>query len=124
MAAVGTQQEMMTTQGQFDDRIKRVVPRFNEAVNGHWMCDEGRALYKHVHDERRLLHYGQTFQSHALHFFHLASPDLLFGFDSDVARRNIVGVIAAHPETALRAVAPRGCVSSVEELRAWLTANG
>jgi len=53
---------------------------------------------------RRLLHYGQTLQSHALHFFHLASPDLLFGFDSDVAKRNIIGVIAAHPEVALKGV--------------------
>ncbi|MBT8462957.1 MAG: nickel-dependent hydrogenase large subunit, partial [Gemmatimonadetes bacterium] len=26
---------------------------------------------------RRLMHYGQMFQSHSLHFFHLASPDLL-----------------------------------------------
>src|SRR5512139_1538630 len=41
---------------------------------------------------RRLMHYGQFFQSHALHFFHLCSPDLLFGFDSDVAKRNIVGI--------------------------------
>ncbi len=32
---------------------------------------------------RRLLHYGQILQSHALHFFYLASPDLLFGFDAD-----------------------------------------
>ena len=46
---------------------------------------------------RRLMHYGQILQSHALHFFHLSSPDLLFGFDSDVARRNIVGVAAAYP---------------------------
>jgi NAD-reducing hydrogenase large subunit len=53
---------------------------------------------------RRLMHYGQILQSHALHFFHLAAPDLLFGFDSDVARRNIVGVAAAHPETARRGV--------------------
>lgn len=53
---------------------------------------------------RRLMHYGQILQSHALHFFHLASPDLLFGFDSDVARRNIVGVAAAHPETARKGV--------------------
>ena len=49
---------------------------------------------------RRLMHYGQILQSHALHFFHLASPDLLFGFDSDVATRNIVGIAAAHPEIA------------------------
>ena len=49
---------------------------------------------------RRLMHYGQILQSHALHFFHLASPDLLFGFDSDVAKRNIVGVAAEYPDIA------------------------
>ncbi len=49
---------------------------------------------------RRLLHYGQLVQSHALHFFHLASPDLLLGFESEVAKRNIVGVAAAFPDLA------------------------
>ena len=53
---------------------------------------------------RRLMHYGQILQSHALHFFYLASPDLLFGFDSEAARRNIVGVAAANPDTARRGV--------------------
>lgn len=53
---------------------------------------------------RRLLHVGQMLQSHALHFFHLASPDLLFGFDSEVERRNIIGVIAAHPDLAVKGV--------------------
>ncbi|MFM2397377.1 MAG: hypothetical protein RLZZ144_627, partial [Pseudomonadota bacterium] len=53
---------------------------------------------------RRLMHYGQILQSHALHFFHLSSPDLLFGFDSDVSKRNIVGVAAAHPDTARRGI--------------------
>ena len=53
---------------------------------------------------RRLMHYGQMLQSHALHFFYLGSPDLLFGFDSDASRRNIVGVAQAHPETARRGV--------------------
>lgn len=53
---------------------------------------------------RRLMHYGQIAQSHAVHFFHLASPDLLLGFDSDAVRRNIVGVAAAFPETARRGV--------------------
>jgi NAD-reducing hydrogenase large subunit len=53
---------------------------------------------------RRLMHYGQMLQSHALHFFHLSSPDLLFGFDSEVSRRNIVGVVAAHPEIAKQGV--------------------
>ena len=53
---------------------------------------------------RRLMHYGQMLQSHALHFFHLSSPDLLFGFDSEVAKRNVVGVVAAHPEIAKKGV--------------------
>jgi NAD-reducing hydrogenase large subunit len=53
---------------------------------------------------RRLLHYGQTLQSHALHFFHLASPYLLFGFDAEVATRNIIGVIQAHPGIAVQGV--------------------
>ncbi|MBI5891147.1 MAG: Ni/Fe hydrogenase subunit alpha [Nitrosomonadales bacterium] len=53
---------------------------------------------------RRLMHYGQILQSHALHFFHLCSPDLLFGFDSDVAKRNIVGIVAAYPDIAKQGV--------------------
>lgn len=53
---------------------------------------------------RRLMHYGQVMQSHALHFFHLSIPDLLFGFDSEVNRRNIVGVAAAHPDIAKKGV--------------------
>ncbi|GBG02926.1 NADP oxidoreductase [Azospira sp. I13] len=53
---------------------------------------------------RRLMHYGQMLQSHALHFFHLSSPDLLFGFDSEVAKRNVVGMAAAHPEVAKQGV--------------------
>ena len=53
---------------------------------------------------RKLMHYGQMLQSHALHFFHLSSPDLLFGFDSEVAKRNIVGVAAAHPDIAKKGI--------------------
>jgi len=53
---------------------------------------------------RRLMHFGQTLQSHALHFFHLCSPDLLFGFDDDVRHRNIVGVIEDSPEIARQGV--------------------
>jgi len=53
---------------------------------------------------RRLLHFGQVLQSHALHFFHLSSPDLLFGFGSDMAKRNIIGVLEAYPEIAVKGV--------------------
>ena len=53
---------------------------------------------------RRLMHYGQILQSHALHFFHLSSPDLLFGFESPVQQRNIVGIASAYPEVARQGV--------------------
>ena len=56
---------------------------------------------------RRLMHYGQFFQSHSLHFFHLVSPDLLFGFDADPAIRNVVGVIRKHPDLAVQGVMMR-----------------
>jgi NADH-quinone oxidoreductase subunit G len=35
-------------------RIYRLKPRFNPAVNGRWMCDKGRMIYKDVHAENRL----------------------------------------------------------------------
>ena len=56
---------------------------------------------------RELMHMGQMIQSHSMHFFHLASPDLVLGFDADPAIRNVVGIIQAAPELALKAVALR-----------------
>jgi len=53
---------------------------------------------------RRLIHMAQFVQSHALHFFYLASPDLLFGMDADPAKRNIMGLIAEMPEIAKKGV--------------------
>ncbi len=66
-----------------------------------------RSLTPTAEKVRRLMHYGQIFQSHALHFFHLASPDLLFGFDADPAVRNVLGVAGAHPELARQGVLMR-----------------
>ncbi|MEO1148173.1 MAG: Ni/Fe hydrogenase subunit alpha [Cyanobacteria bacterium J06638_22] len=49
---------------------------------------------------RRLMNLGQITQSHALSFFHLSSPDFLLGWDSDPAKRNVFGLIAADPDLA------------------------
>ena len=73
---------------------------------------------------RRLMHYGQILQSHALHFFHLSSPDMLFGFDSDVAQRNIVGVAQAHPEVAKQGVLLRKYGQEVIRLTAGKRIHG
>jgi NAD-reducing hydrogenase large subunit len=56
---------------------------------------------------RELMHMGQIIQSHGMHFFELAGPDLLLGFDSDPATRNVVGLIQANPELAVKAVTLR-----------------
>ena len=53
---------------------------------------------------RELMHMAQYLQSHALHFFHLSSPDLLLGMDADPAKRNIVGLIAEKPDLAVKGV--------------------
>ncbi len=53
---------------------------------------------------RNLVHFGQVLQSHALHLFHLSSPDLLFGFESDIQKRNVVAVINEFPDIALQGV--------------------
>ncbi|HEX7394216.1 MAG TPA: nickel-dependent hydrogenase large subunit, partial [Anaerolineaceae bacterium] len=53
---------------------------------------------------RELMHMGQIIQSHGMHFFELAGPDLLLGFDADPNIRNVVGIIQANPALALKAV--------------------
>jgi len=64
----------------------------------------GEKLTPTAEKMRRLMHYGQMLQSHALHFFHLVSPDLLFGFDADPAVRNVIGVAKRFPELAVQGV--------------------
>jgi len=56
---------------------------------------------------RRVMNLAQIVQSHALSFFHLSSPDLLFGMDCDPAKRNILGVVEANPDLAKDGIALR-----------------
>src|SRR5664280_71767 len=67
----------------------------------------GHGLTPTAEKMRRLMHYGQMFQSHSLHFFHLASPDLLFGIESDPALRNIIGVALKYKDLAVQGVMMR-----------------
>ncbi len=56
---------------------------------------------------RRLCHYGQTFQSHVLHFFHLCSTHLPFPLHAQPAIRNVIGVINKFPDLAVQGVMMR-----------------
>jgi NAD-reducing hydrogenase large subunit len=73
---------------------------------------------------RRLMHYGQMFQSHVLHFFHLCSPDLLFGFDADPAIRNIIGVAQKYPDLAVQGVMMRKYGQEIIEATAGKKIHG
>ncbi|MBE0569240.1 MAG: Ni/Fe hydrogenase subunit alpha [Deltaproteobacteria bacterium] len=81
---------------------------------------------------RRLMHYGQMFQSHALHFFHLSSPDFLFGTDGTAAsgfgapaeQRNIIAVAAKFPKLALQGVMMRKYGQEVIRLTAGKKIHG
>lgn len=53
---------------------------------------------------RDMMHMGQIIQSHGMHFFELAGPDLLLGFDADPAIRNVVGLVQANPALTVKAV--------------------
>lgn len=53
---------------------------------------------------RDLMHMGQIIQSHGMHFFELAGPDLILGFDADPAVRNVVGLLQADPALTLKAI--------------------
>ncbi len=73
---------------------------------------------------RRLMHYGQVMQSHVLHFFHLASPDLLFGFRAPAEKRNIFEVIAEQPELGRRAIMMRKFGQDIIEATAGKKIHG
>ncbi len=67
----------------------------------------GNGLTPTAEKIRRLMHYGQILQSHALHFFHLASPDLLFGYDAPPEKRNVIEIAVTNKELALQAIQMR-----------------
>ena len=53
---------------------------------------------------RRLMNAAQFVQSHALSFFYLSAPDMLLGWDSDPAQRNVIGLIGANPDLARKGI--------------------
>jgi NAD-reducing hydrogenase large subunit len=67
---------------------------------------------------RRMLNLAQMVQSHALSFFHLSSPDLLLGMESDPKTRNIFGVVAARPDLGRAGIGLRRFGQHIIELMA------
>ena len=53
------------------------------------------------------MHMGQIIQSHSMHVFELAGPDLLLGFDADPAIAQCGRPVQANPELTVKAIALR-----------------
>jgi len=87
------------------------------AGTGHGLTPTGEKM-------RRLMHYGQMFQSHALHFFHLSSPDFLLGYDADPAIRNVIGVALNFPDLAVQGVMMRKYGQEIIERTAGKKVHG
>ncbi len=80
---------------------------------------------------RRVLNLAQLLQSHALSVFHLSSPDLLLGMDSDPVKRNIFGVAASWPQVAADGIRLRQIGQTIIEILggkkihpAWVVPGG
>lgn len=80
---------------------------------------------------RRVLNLAQLLQSHALSVFHLSSPDLLLGMDSDPVKRNIFGVAASLPQVAADGIRLRQIGQTIIEILggkkihpAWVVPGG
>ena len=80
---------------------------------------------------RKIVNYASLLQSHALAFFHLASPDFLLGMESDPAQRNIFGLLSQNPEIARDGVRLRAIGQQIIQLLAgkkvhpdWIVVGG
>ncbi|MDD2906421.1 MAG: Ni/Fe hydrogenase subunit alpha [Sulfurimonas sp.] len=49
---------------------------------------------------RKIINLAQILQSHTLSFFHLSSPDFIYGFDAKKEDRNIFKMMQTHPQMA------------------------
>jgi NAD-reducing hydrogenase large subunit len=57
-----------------------------------------------AHKLRELMHMGQMIQSHGMHFFELAGPDFILGFDADPKIRHVGGIVQVNADLAVKAV--------------------
>lgn len=113
-------------------RICGICP-VSHLVTSAKACDDLLAVQipEAAADLRRVMNLAQIAQSHALSFFHLSSPDIVLGFDSPPAERNIFGVAQKSPELARDGIALRKFGQQIIEILggkrihpAWIVPGG
>jgi NAD-reducing hydrogenase large subunit len=93
---------------QITERICGICPVSHHLASAK-ACDEilGVTPPRPANLLRELMHMGQVIQSHSMQVFELAGPDLLLGFDSDPALRNVAGLYQANPDLTVKAIGLR-----------------
>lgn len=74
----------------------------SHAISSTKACDNLMAVRppKGGRNLRRIINLAQIVQSHALNFYHLSSPDFVYGFDAAKEDRNIFKLMQTHPDMA------------------------
>jgi len=82
-------------------RICGICP-VSHAIASVDACDNILAVRppKAARSLRRVINLAQIIQSHALNFYHLSSPDFVYGFDAKPEDRNIFKLMQTHPDMA------------------------
>jgi NAD-reducing hydrogenase large subunit len=81
----------------------------SHVVSSTKACDNLMAVRppKAARNLRRVINLAQIIQSHALNFYHLSSPDFVYGFDAKKEDRNIFKLMQTHPDMAKDGIALR-----------------
>ena len=89
----------------------------SHAISSTKACDNLLAVRppKAGRNLRRIINLGQIIQSHALNFYHLSSPDFIYGFDAKPEDRNIFKMMQTHPEMAKEGIRLRAFGQKVIE---------
>jgi len=90
---------------QITPRICGICPVSHHLASAK-VCDAiaGVSPTPTAHKLRELMHMGQIIQSHGMHFFELAGPDFVLGWDADPKIRHVGGIVEANPDLAIKAV--------------------
>ncbi|MGC9530400.1 MAG: Ni/Fe hydrogenase subunit alpha [Candidatus Bipolaricaulaceae bacterium] len=93
---------------QITERICGVCPEAHHLASAKALDDAFSAsLPEPARLQRELFYNAYIFSDHLLHLVFLGGPDILLGEDVPKAQRNVLGVLAAHPELGRQVVSVR-----------------
>jgi NAD-reducing hydrogenase large subunit len=114
------------------ERICGICP-ISHATASAMACDQilGVRVPRSAAKLRQAVNCAEFIQSHALSFYYLSAPDILLGMDEDPARRNVLGLLASHPEFVRDGIRLRQIGQTIIEKLAgrrihpsWIVAGG